>query len=464
MHSALPGSTEPFRGDRSEASAPAPGGPLAATWFPRRKMAVMTTLPLTPASATSGGLVCPYFEAHRCRSCTLIETPHAQQITDKESWCRDVLADHPPRTWLPAAAGPDHDFRNRAKLAVGGSAGAVTLGILDAEFDGVDLRDCGIQAPAIRAVIPTLADFLDDTGLDPYDVPTRRGELKFVHVTAAPSGDLMIRFVVRSQFGLEVITARQDRLLAALPQATVVSVNLLPEHKAALEGSREVMLRGETLRMDLERVDLHLRPQSFFQTNTEVAMRLYDQVAAWVDEIAPRTLWDLYCGVGGFALWCAVPGTGADADLGPGADPRPGTDTAAGDDHGRPPRRVTGIEVSEQAIESARASADELGVDVEFTAADATEFAQSRLADSQQADGDRPDCVIVNPPRRGIGATLSTTLEDSRVEHIVYSSCNPLTLAKDLDRMPSYVVEQARVFDMFPHTKHLEVAVLLRRQ
>ncbi|MFF8894863.1 methyltransferase domain-containing protein [Brevibacterium casei] len=402
----------------------------------------MTALPLTPASATSGGLVCHYFEADRCRSCTLIETPHAQQITDKESWCRDVLAGHAPRTWLPAAAGPDHDFRNRAKLAVGGSAGAVTLGILDAEFDGVDLRDCGIQAPEIRAVIPVLADFLDDTGLDPYDVSARRGELKFVHVTAAPSGDLMVRFVVRSQFGLEVITARQDRLLAALPHATVVSVNLLPEHKAALEGDREVMLRGETLRMDLERVDLHLRPQSFFQTNTEVATRLYDQVASWVDEVAPRTLWDLYCGVGGFALWCAVPG----------------------DERDRPPRRVTGIEVSEQAIESARVSADELGVAVEFAAGDATEFAQSRLADSPQTDGDRPDCIIVNPPRRGIGATLSTTLEDSGVEHIVYSSCNPLTLAKDLDRMPSYVVEQARVFDMFPHTKHLEVAVLLRRR
>ncbi|RAE63536.1 23S rRNA (uracil(747)-C(5))-methyltransferase, partial [Burkholderia multivorans] len=133
----------------------------------------------------------------------------------------------------------------------------------------------------------------------------------------------------------------------------------LPEHKAALEGSREVMLRGETLRMDLERVDLHLRPQSFFQTNTEAATLLYDQVATWVDEIAPRTLWDLYCGVGGFALWCAVPGTGADADLGPGADPRPGMDTAAGDDHGLPPRRGTGIGVDEQAIESARASAEE---------------------------------------------------------------------------------------------------------
>ncbi|GAA0035055.1 23S rRNA (uracil(747)-C(5))-methyltransferase RlmC [Brevibacterium metallidurans] len=414
----------------------------------------MTALPLTPASANDGRLVCHYFDANRCRSCSLIETPHAQQISDKESWCREILASHAPDLWLPAAFGPDHDFRNRAKLAVGGAAGAVTLGILDHEFHGVDLRECGIQAPSIRAVIPALADFLDATGLDPYDVSARRGELKFVHVTAAPSGGLMVRFVVRSQFGLEVITARRDALLAAIPQASVVSVNLLPEHKAALEGSREVMLRGETLRMDLERVDLHLRPRSFFQTNTEVATALYDQVAHWVDEVEPRTLWDLYCGVGGFALWCAAPGAVA-------------------------PRRVTGIEISEQAIESAKLSAAELGVSAEFIAGDATDFAATHLdcaaTDTAPTGGsgkagvhlgerERPDLIIVNPPRRGIGAKLSEVLENSGVEHVVYSSCNPLTLAKDLDRMPSYTVEQARVFDMFPHTKHLEVAVLLRRR
>lgn len=393
----------------------------------------MTTLPLTPASADHGRLHCGYFERGECRSCALIETPYGQQITDKESWCRETLAEAAPRIWLPTFAGGARDFRNRAKLAVGGSARHVTLGILDQEFHGVDLRDCGIQAPAIRAVIPVLADFLDGTGLEPYDVSARRGELKFVHVTAAPSGELMIRFVVRTQHGLDVLRSRKETFFELVPDASAVSVNLLPEHKAVLEGSREEMLRGESLRMNLDRVDLHLRPQSFFQTNTAVAVGLYNQVSEWVDAVEASNLWDLYCGVGGFALYCAGPS-----------------------------RRGTGVEVSEQAIESAKVSAAELGIDVRFLAGDATEFAEENLAASTGVE--RPDCVIVNPPRRGIGARLSAALENSGVEHIVYSSCNPVSLAKDLARMPAYEVAQARIFDMFPHTKHLEVAVLLHRR
>ncbi|HJF75723.1 MAG TPA: methyltransferase domain-containing protein [Brevibacterium linens] len=393
----------------------------------------MTTLPLTPASADHGRLHCGYFERGECRSCALIETPYGQQITDKESWCRETLAEAAPRIWLPTFAGGARDFRNRAKLAVGGSARHVTLGILDQEFHGVDLRDCGIQAPAIRAVIPVLADFLDGTGLEPYDVSARRGELKFVHVTAAPSGELMIRFVVRTQHGLDVLRSRKESFFELVPDASVVSVNLLPEHKAVLEGSREEMLRGESLRMNLDRVDLHLRPQSFFQTNTAVAVGLYNQVSEWVDAVEASNLWDLYCGVGGFALYCAGPS-----------------------------RRGTGVEVSEQAIESAKVSAAELGIEARFLAGDATEFAESNLAASTGVE--RPDCVIVNPPRRGIGARLSAALENSGVEHIVYSSCNPVSLAKDLARMPAYEVAQARIFDMFPHTKHLEVAVLLQRR
>jgi len=393
----------------------------------------MTTLPLTPASADHGRLHCGYFERGECRSCALIETPYGQQITDKESWCRETLAEAAPRIWLPTFAGGARDFRNRAKLAVGGSARHVTLGILDQEFHGVDLRDCGIQAPAIRAVIPVLADFLDGTGLEPYDVSARRGELKFVHVTAAPSGELMIRFVVRTQHGLDVLRSRKESFFELVPDASVVSVNLLPEHKAVLEGSREEMLRGESLRINLDRVDLHLRPQSFFQTNTAVAVGLYNQVSEWVDAVEASNLWDLYCGVGGFALHCAGPSC-----------------------------RVTGVEVSEQAIESAKVSAAELGIEARFLAGDATEFAEENLAASTGVE--RPDCVIVNPPRRGIGARLSAALENSGVEHIVYSSCNPVSLAKDLARMPAYEVAQARIFDMFPHTKHLEVAVLLQRR
>src|SRR5699024_10410092 len=119
------------------------------------------------------------------------------------------------------------------------------------------------------------------------------------------------------------------------------------------------------------------------------------------------------------------------------------------DGQGRRARRVTGVEVSEQAIESAKISAAELGLEAQFLAADATEFAEAGL-NVDATGAERPDCVIVHPPRRGSGARLAAALEDSGVEHIVYSSCNPISLAKALARMPGYEVAQARIFDMFP--------------
>ena len=124
-----------------------------------------------------GRLRCHYFEASRCRSCTLIETPYARQLLDKEQRCRELLPAVPENGWLPSFSGGDRGFRNRVKLVVGGVPGDVTLGILGPDGSGVDLRECAIQAPEIAAVIPAIASFLESTGLAPYDVPARRGEL-----------------------------------------------------------------------------------------------------------------------------------------------------------------------------------------------------------------------------------------------------------------------------------------------
>jgi 23S rRNA (uracil747-C5)-methyltransferase len=177
--------------------------------------------------------------------------------------------------------------------------------------------------------------------------------------------------------------------------------------------------------MRLDDVTLHLRPGSFFQTNTEIAAALYRQARAWLDELAPASVWDLYCGVGGFALHVAAPG-----------------------------RRVLGIEVSEPAIASARLSAAEASLaDVAFQVGDATAVTGS----------DAPDAVIVNPPRRGLGPELCATLEGSSVGAVVYSSCNAESLARDLAAMPSLRARRIRVFDMFPQTGHYEVMVLLER-
>jgi 23S rRNA (uracil747-C5)-methyltransferase len=120
-----------------------------------------------------------------------------------------------------------------------------------------------------------------------------------------------------------------------------------------------------------------------------------------------------------------------------------------------PDRRVVGVESSEQAIESARLTADDLGVPATFLAGDATAFALGST--------DAPDLVVVNPPRRGIGPDLAGWLEASPVRHVVYSSCNVDTLARDLAAMPSLRPVSARLLDMFPHTDHHEVLVLLSR-
>lgn len=378
------------------------------------------------ASATSLEIDCHHYDAFRCRSCSLLEVPRARQLSDKEAHARS-LVDAP--VWLPTVAGVGSGFRNKAKMAVGGSADAPTLGILDRDLAGVDLRDCGLHSSGLTTALDRIAGWIRDTDLPPYDVAARRGELKHVLLTESPDGALMLRLVMRSTALEARVRSRLPALVAAVPGLRVVTINVQPEHKAVLEGEREIVLTdSSTLPMRLATgVTLRLGPRSFFQTNTFVAEALYGQARTWVEGLSEvRSVWDLYCGVGGFALHLATAG-----------------------------RRVLGVEVSPDAITAAQDTAAELGVAAEFVAADATAYALGSDV--------VPDLVVVNPPRRGIGTELAGWLEASGVAHVIYSSCNAESLARDLALMPSLRPVEARVLDMFPHTSHYEVIVLLAR-
>ncbi|KYH44525.1 methyltransferase domain-containing protein [Branchiibius sp. NY16-3462-2] len=372
---------------------------------------------------------CGYFDEHRCRSCELMGLPYAEQLADLDRHVRAALPTVPSDRWSPPAAGPESHFRNKAKLVVGGRRGAPTLGILDTAGRGVDLRNCGLYEPGLHAALPHLADFVAQTGLTPYDVPNRTGELKHLLVTHSPDGELMIRFVLRSTGQLAKLERALPDLLARLPQTRVVSVNLLPEHRAAVEGSQELVLTQEDqLPMRLPGLTLFLGPQAFFQTNTTVATMLYQQAQQWVSALTPHTVWDLFCGVGGFGLHVAI---------------------------ACHPAVLHGIEISSAAVASAQRAAGALdlpGTQCVFEAADA----------ERELHSDHPDLLIVNPPRRGIG-TLATRIEESGTPHVLYSSCNATSLARDLAAMPSMQPVAARAFAMFPQTQHHEVLVLLRR-
>ena len=278
---------------------------------------------VTAADAAS----CALHDAGTCRSCPHLSQPIPDQLAAKQSRVAALLAEHvPAELWQAPAASAPTGFRNKAKMAVAGTAARPTLGILDGAGCGVDLRACPLHVPAIEAALPVLADLITELGLRPYDVPTRRGELKYVLVTASPDDDLMVRFVLRSRRYLERLRAAVPDLHRRLPQLAVAAVNIQSVHQAVIEGPEEIVLTEEDrllMRLSLpspglgsragrraESVELplYLPTRSFFQTNTTVAEALYATARDWAEEAEPARVWDLFCGVGGFALALAAPG------------------------------------------------------------------------------------------------------------------------------------------------------------
>jgi len=382
---------------------------------------------------------CTYFQAGLCRSCTWIERPYAQQIADKQIACQAALPVIAADLWDAPVPSAEAGFRNKAKMVVGGSAAQPVLGITDAQGQAVDLTACPLYPQTVQAAFAPIGEFISQAGLEPYDVAARCGELKFVLLShAAHSDELMLRFVLRSRQRLAALQEHLPSLYEALPTLAVVSVNVQPVHQAILEGEEELVLSPQnSLPMQLNGMTLHVRPRSFFQTNTQVAAALYRTAQAWVAELVSHhgsfDAWDLFCGVGGFALHLAPVVRG----------------------------QVTGIEVSAEAIASAQQSAAELGLDnVRFQALAADAFALG----GGVALAKTPAIVVVNPPRRGLGADLCRWLDASSLRWVLYSSCNPQSLAQDLARMPSFAPKRAQLFDMFPHTSHGEVLLLLERK
>jgi 23S rRNA (uracil747-C5)-methyltransferase len=367
---------------------------------------------------------CHYYSEALCRSCTELPRPYAEQLAHKQAQAQARLSAVAAESWLPPVPSAEAGFRNKAKMAIGGSVTAPTLGLLEPGGHGVDLMQCPLYPESMQRAFVPIREALIAAQVPPYELAMRRGEGKYVLLTEAPgTAELMLRFVLRSREAVARLGKQVPVLLAALPALRVVSANLLPEHKAVTEGEIEILLTDTTqVRCRINEFDFQLTPRSFLQTNTEVAAALYRQARDWIAQAAPARVWDLYCGVGGFARHAAAPS-----------------------------RVVTGVETTPEAIAAAEASEDQ----IRWICADATDWAC--------AQSTAPDCVIVNPPRRGIGARLANWIDQSGAATVLYSSCNIDSLARDLGSLRHYRISAARVFDMFPHTTHFETLVKLER-
>ena len=428
---------------------------------------------MTPNSQLAND--CPYFRRSICRSCTWLHRPYAEQLAEKHQRASELLEPFGEAggiEWAEPYASLPENFRNKVKLAVTGSIARPKLGILTdpRTGEGADLRECPLPTLGIREALPAIARFITHAKLQPYNMRTNEGVLKYVIVTESPRGELMIRFVVRRRGAQGAIFKHYSLLKEALPAVRVCSINVQPERTAIIEGDEEILVSpgastgmSPWLPMEL-RLDefssagnLHLAvtSKSFFQTNTSAAEALYRRAQEWLAGVG--SAWDLYCGVGGFGLALARNpiSESRSAQSLKSASSRP-------KDSGLNMKRtqVIGVEVSDAAVTAAREAAHANGVAdrAQFVAADAYEWVCR-----QSAKEKLPEAVIVNPPRRGIGDDLAKWLNESSVPQVLYSSCNAQTLARDLAAMPAYAITHAQVIDMFAHTSHFETVVLMRR-
>lgn len=375
---------------------------------------------------------CMYCELNRqgkCHSCQWINKPYPQQLQDKQSVLQQLLADKKVAYFHQPVASHQWAFRNKAKMVVSGSVERPLLGIVDRQGQGTDLCNCPLYPVGFAAIFAQLKVFIVRAGLTPYHITRRRGELKYLLLTENSAGELMLRFVLRSEKKLPQLQQELSWLQQQIPQLKVISANIQPVPMAITEGEQEIMLTAQHELVEvLNQVPLWIRPQSFFQTNTMMAARLYRSAQQWTQHLNLHTIWDLFCGVGGFGLHCT-------------------RDSIA----------LTGIEISEGAIECARKSAKLIGLQqVEFAALDSTSFATG--------SNKLPDLVIVNPPRRGIGAELCAFLARLAPQYLLYSSCNPYSMHDDLQYLEDYDIQQVQLFDLFPHTAHSEVLCLMQHQ
>ena len=384
---------------------------------------------------------CPAYP--RCGGCQLRHMTYAEELRYKERKVRDALeriagADVPLEPILPS---PSADgYRNRAQFPVGGDPPVCGFYRRNTH-DIIPADSCRLQTPEAAAVARAVLDWMRRCRIPAYDETAQTGLVRHICVRTSFRDRRTVLTLVAVKAALPHTAALTDAVRAACPTVSGIVLNVNSLRTNVILGPEyRTLYGGETLIEQLGPLHFTLRPASFFQVNPAQAAHLYAQAKAYLtapetdggESYRPRHLLDLYCGTGTIGLFCA--------------------DVCG---------RVTGVEIVEAAVRDARENAAANGIgNADFHCGDAGDFAASAAR-----SGTHFDAVIVDPPRKGLSEEAAAMLESLAPERIVYVSCDPATLARDIARLAgTYVPVRARPVDMFPRTAHTECVVKLVRQ
>jgi 23S rRNA (uracil1939-C5)-methyltransferase len=413
----------------------------------KKQYAEARVLELLRPSADRVDPPCPYCGV--CGGCKWQHLSYPRQLLYKRRHVAETLAHVGGLAEIPVhpvlAAEPIFGYRNKMEFSCTDRrwlmpeemgredvARGFALGLhVPGTFDKVlDIEACLLMPPRGNAILGRVRDAIRTSGLPPYGLRSHRGFWRFVMLRHSLAEDRWLVNIVTAEENRDAVQPLADRLMGDVDRVAGVVNNVTDRPAAIAVGQFERTLAGSPVLKDrIGPWEFQISANSFFQTNSRGAARLYETVRRYAGLDGTQSVLDLYSGTGTIPIF-----------LSPSA------------------RQIVGIEIVAAAVADARRNCRRNGVTN-------CRFVEGDIRGVIAGLDMNPDVVIVDPPRAGMHADVVARLVALAPLRIVYVSCNPATLARDLGLLSdAYRVAEVQPVDMFPHTFHIEAVARLERK
>ena len=375
-----------------------------------------------------------------CGGCQIMHMDYQKQLEIKEDQIRQNLIrigkiEAPNLLPIIGMENP-YNYRNKAQFPLEiDKNGNLNIGFYKKfSHDVVPFETCHIQDPVNDKILEVMKTFILQNKISVYDEVADKGNLKrIVTKVGFKTGEIMV-VVVTKEKKLKNEALLVEMLKEAVPNLTTVVQNINPKKTNVILGTENKVLYGEGIIKDkLHELVFEISPNSFYQVNPVQTDVLYSKALEFADIDETKTVFDVYCGIGTISLFLA-----------------------------QKAKSVIGVEIVPQAIEDAKRNAKLNNLDnTEFICGKAEEVIPKLYKEGKIAD-----VVVVDPPRKGCEEIVLKTIAEMNVEKIVYVSCNPSTLARDIEILShyGYKLDKAQGVDLFAHSMHVETVALLQRK
>lgn len=379
---------------------------------------------------------CPIYS--QCGGCQLQHVSYEGQLEYKRKQVEQVLArigklDLNQVKVHPTLGMEDPwSYRNKAQVPVGEREGGLVAGFYQKRsHDIIDMERCLIQQADNDDVVQAVKRICEKYGIRAYNEEKHKGWLRHIMVRyGLITNELMVVFVTRTaDFPHKADMIKE--ITETFPRVKSIVQNINSKRTNVIFGDETNVIWGEEYIYDkIGDVKFAISARSFYQVNPEQTKVLYDKALEYAQLTGEESVIDAYCGIGTISLFLA-----------------------------QKAKKVFGVEIVPEAIEDANRNAELNG----FTNAEFAVGEAEVVIPNWYKQGNKADVIVVDPPRKGCDEALLTTILDMKPKRVVYVSCNPGTLARDLHLLEQggYETVEVQPVDMFPHTVHCEAVALI---